>query len=93
MCDQRRTQISEGLRSACASAQSNQSPRYAALGTCSQGSNVFMDKKNMIRPNRMNAQADVYDLFVCLFDLSLYVPSTIFQLYRDGSSWVEPVLS
>ena len=31
--------------------------------------------------------------FVCLFDLILYVPSTIFQLYRDGSSWVEPVLS
>ena len=31
--------------------------------------------------------------FFCLFDLILYVPSTIFQLYRDGSSWVEPVLS
>ena len=30
---------------------------------------------------------------VCLYDLILYVPSTIFQLYRDGSSWVEPVLS
>ena len=30
---------------------------------------------------------------VCLFDLILYGPSTIFQLYRDGSSWVEPVLS
>ena len=29
---------------------------------------------------------------VCLFDLILYVPSTIFQLNRDGSSWVEPVL-
>ena len=29
----------------------------------------------------------------CLFDLILYVPSTIFQLYRDESSWVEPVLS
>ena len=28
--------------------------------------------------------------FVCLI---LYVPSTIFQLYRDGSSRVEPVLS
>ena len=28
-----------------------------------------------------------------LFDLILYVPSTIFQLYRDRSSWVEPVLS
>ena len=32
---------------------------------------------------------DVY----CLFDLILYIPSTIFQLYRDRSSWVEPVLS
>ena len=31
-------------------------------------------------------------LFV-LFDLILYVPSTIFQLNRDVSSWVEPVLS
>ena len=31
--------------------------------------------------------------FVCLFDLIRYVPSTIFQLYRDGSTWVEPVLS
>ena len=29
-------------------------------------------------------------LFVCLV---LYVQSTIFQLCRDGSSWVEPVLS
>ena len=28
-----------------------------------------------------------------LFDLILYVPSTIFQLYRDGYSWVETVLS
>ena len=27
------------------------------------------------------------------FDLIHYVPSTIFQLYRDGSSWVKPVLS
>ena len=31
--------------------------------------------------------------FVCLFDLILYVPSTIFQFNRDRSSWVEPVLS
>ena len=30
---------------------------------------------------------------VCLFDLILYLPSTIFQLNRDGSCWVEPVLS
>ena len=31
--------------------------------------------------------------FLYMFDLILYVPSTIFQLNRDGSSWVEPVLS
>ena len=28
-----------------------------------------------------------------LFDLILYLPSTIFQLCRDGSSWFEPVQS
>ena len=28
-----------------------------------------------------------------LFDLILNIPSTIFQLNRDRSSWVEPVLS
>ena len=32
-------------------------------------------------------------VYVCLFDLILYVPSTIVQLYRDRSSWVEPELS
>ena len=31
-------------------------------------------------------------LFVCLI-LMLYAPSKIFQLNRDRSSWVEPVLS
>ena len=30
---------------------------------------------------------------IVLFVLILYIPSTIFQIYRDGSSWVEPVLS
>ena len=29
----------------------------------------------------------------CLFDLILYIPSIIFHLNRDRSSWVEPVLS
>ena len=32
-------------------------------------------------------------LYSCLFDLILYIPSTIFQLNRDGSSWVDSVLS
>ena len=35
----------------------------------------------------------VKPVFLCLFDLILYVPSTIFQLNRDRSSWVEPVQS
>ena len=36
----------------------------------------------------------VYASALILFvNLILYVPSTIFQLYRDESSWVESVLS
>ena len=35
---------------------------------------------------------DIISRHFVLFDLILYVPSTIFQLNRDGSSWVEPVL-
>ena len=38
-------------------------------------------------------QGLIHKEFFCLFDLILCVPSTIFQLNRDGSSWVEPVLS
>ena len=41
---------------------------------------------------RMHIVLDIDDFFF-LFDLILYVPSTIFQLNRDRSSWVEPVLS
>ena len=29
----------------------------------------------------------------CLYNLILYIPSTIFQLNKKGFSWVEPVLS
>ena len=35
----------------------------------------------------------MFPIFFISFDLIIYVPSTIFQLNRDGSSWVEPVLS
>ena len=38
------------------------------------------------------SQIALKDIWVC-FVLILNVPSTIFQLNRDGSSWVEPVLS
>ena len=47
---------------------------------------------NFAVPNIRNISYVLF-VFVCLFDLILYVPSTIFQLNRDGSSWVEPVLS
>ena len=43
--------------------------------------------------NRLQVFLQRIFLFVSLFDLFLYVPSTIFQLYRDESSLVEPVLS
>ena len=36
---------------------------------------------------------DFVNAVCCLFDLILYGPSTIFQLNRDWSSWVELVLS
>ena len=32
-------------------------------------------------------------VFICLFDLILYVLSTIFQFNKDRFSWAEPVLS
>ena len=44
-------------------------------------------------PDIRNHQEDIDKRLVFLFDLILYVPSKIFQLYRGGSSWVEPVLS
>ena len=47
---------------------------------------------NTHRFSQFSLKLDLFD-FVCLFDLILYVPSTIFQLNRDRSSWVEPVLS
>ena len=34
-----------------------------------------------------------YQNIIGFFYLMPYNPSAIFQLYRDGSSWVEPVLS
>ena len=36
---------------------------------------------------------DMQGFNLVLFDLILYTPSTIFQLCREESSWVEPVLS
>ena len=60
---------------------------------------MSLTKENIIKHTvqYLNHKADimfiVICLFVCLFSLILYVPSTISQLNRDGSSWDEPVLS
>ena len=43
------------------------------------------DMRDMICQGKVHA--------FCLFDLILYIPSTISQIKRDGSTWVEPVLS
>ena len=40
-----------------------------------------------------NVNNEMFQRSLFLFDLILNVQSTIFQLYRDESSWVEPVLS
>ena len=46
-----------------------------------------------VKGNGMVLNKRIIMTFVCLFALILYFPSTIFQLNRDGSSLVEPVLS
>ena len=48
---------------------------------------------NNTRITRITGERLTFSCRRFLFDLTLYVPSTIFQLNRDGSSWVEPVLS
>ena len=97
MCDQ------QSLRSACAYAQSDQSLclslEYTMIvmllteqlvdflslkGGCTCSSESTLVKMPHCWKSHVTAN---------LFDLILYVPSTIFQLNRDGSSWVEPVLS
>ena len=41
----------------------------------------------------LNSFTEGWGVRFFLFDLILFVPSTIFQLYRGRSSWIEPVLS
>ena len=52
----------------------------------------FRENKTLGKISELTVNT-IFCLFICLFDLILYIPSTIFQLNRDGSSWVEPVLS
>ena len=52
-----------------------------------------MDVPNLTYLRRCDTECMDMPISVILFDLILYVPSTIFQLNRDGSSWADPVLS
>ena len=54
--------------------------------------NFFLDKRAITSLQSGFVLGDS-TVNLCLFDFILYVPSTIFQLNKDGSSWVEPVLS
>ena len=55
---------------------------------------AFHQDLHRLLRHKISSEYEIYFcLVLCLFDLILYVPSTIFQLNRDGSSWVEPVLS
>ena len=54
----------------------------------------FLIKLTYFLHNECSHIEDVHLVFCfVLFALMFYVPSTIFQLNRDGSYWVEPVLS
>ena len=53
---------------------------------------MYAKLPNVSEMNRLLSQWGI-TVNICLFVLILYVPSTIFQLNRDRSSWVEPVLS
>ena len=74
---------------------------YSHEGTfsCVPALNQYLAEDHMSCSNTQHSDSgesqtsDPLILMSCLFDLILYVPSTIFQLYRDRSSWVEPVLS
>ena len=55
-------------------------PKFQTESSCMKGPIKYPNKSVQMK-------------ILFLFDLILYVPSTIFQLNRDGSSWVEPVLS
>ena len=51
---------------------------------------AMVNQASLFKPVQLHY---IYLLVFVLFDLILYVPSTIFQLNREESSWVEPVLS
>ena len=72
----------------------NLSPIYGDLGPNKRCKNKCIFTLNLVAAELYSPTA-LYFNKTCFFFvyLIIYVPSTIFQLCRDGSSWVEPVLS
>ena len=54
---------------------------------------IYYKQENLVIKVRISHCSGILHFVMFLFDLIIYVPSTIFQLNRDGSSWDEPVLS
>ena len=52
-----------------------------------------MDGTEREREKQEKAGGGWIGYFVCLFDLILICPLNNLSVMRDGSSWVEPVLS
>ena len=78
---------------------SNKQPKVykaSGLSTTPQRLLIFsaLIRSNRVVPTSTGVSHPINDLaYFVLFDLILYVRSTIFQFNREGSSWVEPVLS
>ena len=72
-----------------------------SLSVCSLSAVVIIELTGVIvttcftcsKDNHMLLSLVEYHVMFRLFGLILIVPSTIFHLNREGSSWVEPVLS
>ena len=71
-------------------------PLYESIGSCE--SLLQVEWQPVLSPWQntfsldYGMQVDIMRCCFCLLDFILYVPSTIFQLNRDGCSWDEPVL-
>ena len=56
-----------------------------------------IEVKNYVVQDKLREKINVFvrklKCYICFFDVILYTQSTICQLYRGGSSWVDPVLS
>ena len=63
-------------------------PVFFGLTSTKQGLMCLAQGHNAVMLVRLEPAPFGLKLSFCLFDFTLYIPSTIFQLNREGSSWV-----